>query len=124
MKQWIIASAIGLVSVGAQADAGYMLGISHNFGGTTGITFKVLSTDQKDKWAFAAGVSYFPWQSRSRLGLDVGAGYTFNNGALTAGYDLLNSQPQVALGYANAKDRTTTTVLEPVPEETPASDLR
>ena len=124
MKQWIIASAIGLVSVGAQADAGYMLGISHNFGGATGITFKVLSTDQKDKWAIAAGVSYFPGQSRSPLGFDVGVGYTLKNGALTAGYDLLNNQPQMALGYANAKDRTTTPILEPVPDVTPTSLLR
>lgn len=121
MKRWIIASTVALASLGAQADAGYMLGINHNFGGTTGITFKVLSTNQKDKWAVAAGVSYFPWQAQNRVGMDLGVGYTFKNGAVTAGYDLLQKQPQLALGYANAKDRTTPTIVVPLPEVSPTT---
>lgn len=45
----------------ANAGAGVMFGISHNFGGETGFTFKLLTTDRKDEFAGVVGVSYFPW---------------------------------------------------------------
>lgn len=114
MKQWIIAGAVALGCVGAQAGAGYMLGISHNFGGSTGIAFKVLSSDKKDRAVVAAGLSYFPGQSNP-MGLDLGLGYTFNHGAVTAGYDFLNRQPQLAIGFSNAKDRSVAATPIPLP---------
>jgi len=105
MKHWIIASAVALASVGAQAGAGYMLGVVHNFGGSTGITFKVLSSDKKDRGVAAVGLSYFPRQA-SPLGFDVGLGYTFKNGVITGGYDFLSNKPQLGIGLSNTKDRS------------------
>ncbi|MEX1165368.1 MAG: hypothetical protein WEK74_00575, partial [Hydrogenophaga sp.] len=55
------AALLAAISGNAHAGAGLMVGISHNFGGETGVTLKVLSTDRRDKLAGALGVSYFPW---------------------------------------------------------------
>lgn len=119
MKQWIVASAVALACMGAQAGAGFMLGVSHNFGGSTGITFKVLSSDKKDRGVVAAGVSYFPGQA-SPLGLDAGVGYTFKNAAITGGYDFLNRKPQMAIGLSNTKDRSN--IVAPLPTPTPTPE--
>lgn len=113
MKKTLLAAAVAALSTTAQAEMGVMLGISHNFGGSTGITLKLLSTREQDRAALAAGVSYFPWASGRRWGLDTGLGYTFRDGAVTLGYDWLNSQVQLGLGAANTRG-------EPAPAPAPA----
>lgn len=108
-----------LLATGSAAMAGptLMVGISHNFGGATGITVKLLSTNKEDKAAVAAGLTYFPRAQERRWGADVGLGYTFRNGALAFGYDWLNSQWQLSLGAANT--RKPLTAPPPAPETLP-----
>lgn len=98
-----------------QADPGVMLGVSHNFGGATGITFKVLSTDRKERVAAALGLSYFPTQESRAWGVDTSVGYTLHRGALTLGYDWINEQMQLGLGVASTRDRNTVAVPTPSP---------
>ncbi|MGM9426895.1 hypothetical protein [Hydrogenophaga sp. MI9] len=111
----VVATVCSAVGMPAHAEPGVMLGISHNFGGDTGITLKLLSTDRRDKLAAAVGVSYFPWAATRSWGFDTSVGYTFRHGALTLGYDWLNGQVQLGLGAANTKSKTS-----PVPAPAPA----
>lgn len=83
-------------------------GITYNFGGDTkdsplsgaGATVKVISTSEEKKPVVGAGVSYYPWtKSDNKFGLDVSAGYNFKKGSAMAGWDFLQNQPTVSLGY-------------------------
>lgn len=98
---WLVASTTALACFNAQA-AGFMLGISHNFGGDTGVTFKILSTDRRNRPVVAAGVSFFPGEGR-RIGLDVGVGYNFRQTTVTIGRDLVMERFQVAWGLASRR---------------------
>ena len=89
----------------AQAGTG-MLGVVHNFGGSTGFTFKLLSTDSPNRGAAVLGLSYFPKKSEQRWGLDLGVGYNFSKATLTLSYDLLNTQAQIGLGASTTHDPT------------------
>ena len=117
MKKTLLATLVASLGTAVgppvHAEPGVMIGISHNFGGSTGVTLKLLSTRQKDKAALAAGITYFPWATGSPWGADVGLGYTFNRGALTFGYDWLNGQFQLSVGAANTKS-------SPAPAPAPA----
>lgn len=119
MKRTLMATVVATLgsamAVPVHAEPGVMVGVSHNFGGDTGITFKLLSTDRRDKLAAAVGVSYFPWAATQSWGFDTSVGYTFRRGALTVGYDWLNGQVQLGLGVANTKSKTS-----PVPAPAPA----
>ena len=110
----VVATVCSAVGMPAHAEPGVMLGISHNFGGDTGLTLKLLSTDRRDKVAAAVGVSYFPWATTRSWGFDTSVGYTFRHGALTVGYDWLNGQVQLGLGAANTKSKAS-----PVPAPAP-----
>ena len=101
----IAATLCGSTVWPAYAEPGVMFGMSHNFGGSTGVTFKVLSTDRKERVAAALGLSYFPTQEPRAWGVDTSMGYTLHRGALTLGYDWLNEQMQLGLGVANTRSR-------------------
>ena len=60
---WLVASTTARACFHAQA-AGFMFGISHNFGGDTGVTFKILSTERGNRPVLAAGVSFFLGEGR------------------------------------------------------------
>jgi hypothetical protein len=109
MKKTLLATVVaslGAATVApAHADPGVMVGISHNFGGATGITLKVLSTNRRDKLAGAIGVSYFPGLEEQPWGLDTSLGYTLDHGAVTLGYDWLHEQFQLGLGIANTRSK-------------------
>lgn len=96
-----------LATNAALADPAAMLGLSVNFGGGSamapGITAKVLSSDEQDQAVVAAGVSYFPGAANT-FGLDLSAGYNFNEGSALIGYDLLNQQFQASGGWVNTQD--------------------
>ena len=115
MKKLLIPAAAVMACTFAQAGAGAMIGISYNFGGTVGITFKVLSTDKVDRAAAVVGVTYFPTQSNSPWGLDAGLGYNFSKATPTVTYDFLNKAPQLSLGFNNAKANQPTpqTIAQP-----------
>jgi len=118
MKRFSVAAGLLASCTMAQADAGFMLGISHNFGGSTGITFKVLSSDKQDKGVVALGVSYFPGNDKNKFGLDLGVGYNFRRGAATVGWDFLHQQVQAAIGYSDTKKPPP----PPAPAPAPSSD--
>jgi hypothetical protein len=126
MKKTLLAALVATLGStagpAAYAEPGVMIGISHNFGGSTGITLKLLSTREKNKAALAAGITYFPWATGSAWGADVGLGYTFNRGALTVGYDWLNNQFQLSLGAANTR-RNPPPPAPPVSAPAPAPAL-
>ena len=98
---WLVASA-ALACSHAHAGAGFMFGISHNFGGDTGVTFKILSSDRRNKPVLAAGVSFFPGDGR-RIGLDVGVGYNFRRTTVTFSRDLVMERFQVAWGLSSTR---------------------
>jgi hypothetical protein len=98
-----LACAFLIASSSVIADPGFLVGVSYNFGGQVGITMKVLSTSREDRPALAAGISYFP--TTKKLGVDASAGYVFSHSAITAGWDFLNSNPQIGLGYVNTHGR-------------------
>ena len=103
MKKLLIPIAAAMVCTISQAGAGAMIGISYNFGGTAGITFKVISTDRVDRAGAVLGVTYFPGQAANPWGLDAGVGYNFSKATTTLTYDFLNKAPQFSLGLNNAK---------------------
>jgi len=106
-----------LIGFGAviNASPAVMGGITYHFGGSSsdalkssGATVKVLSTGKDKKPVIAAGFSYYPWASDSKkFGVDLSAGYTMKHTAVMGGWDFLQHQPTVSLGYnksINTKD--------------------
>jgi hypothetical protein len=129
MKKMILTGLLAGLTSAAQAEPALMLGISHNFGGATGLTFKVLSTRERNKPALALGLSYFPGAGEARWGLDTGLAYTFDRAALALGYDWFNQQTQLSVGAANTRQptpapgptATSAAVTESAAAPTPAS---
>lgn len=79
---------------GASAFVGLTWTFGPN-GGMAGATAKFVSTNEPDKLAAAAGVTYY---FDGSFGCDVGAAFTSNDVTLTAGYDLCLGGMQVGLG--------------------------
>lgn len=96
---WLVAGSTALACFNAHAGAAFMFGISHNFGGDTGVTFKILSSDRRDRPVLAAGVSFFP----KGVGFDVGVGYNFTRTTVTFGRDLLREHYQIAWGASSTR---------------------
>jgi hypothetical protein len=101
----VIFSLVAAISV-ASANPAVMGGVSYKFGASSdklagaGLTAKVLSTDKEKKPVVGAGVSFYPWaKADKKFGLDVSAGYNFSKGAVMGGWDFLQNQPSVSLGY-------------------------
>jgi hypothetical protein len=93
-----------------KTDPTLFLGLSWTFG----VTLKVLSTNQRNAGAFAAGVTY---NFDNTFGCDVGVAY---NGSgietLSLGYDLCKRAPQISVGFSGKPKTTTTTrVVAPPP---------
>ena len=106
MKRYTIAAGLLASCTWAQADPGFMLGLSYNFGGSIGVTAKVLSSNKQEKAVAALGVSYLFGSSPSRFGFDLGAGYNFKRDVTaTLGWDFMNSQVQAAVGVASTKKK-------------------
>jgi len=91
----------------AQADPGAFFGITYDIGSSlsgVGVSIKALSTNEEDKAAVDLGISYFPLANEDKFGVDLGVGYLFQNGAVTLGWDFLNSKPQLGVGYVNTQE--------------------
>ncbi|WP_201352500.1 hypothetical protein [Hydrogenimonas urashimensis] len=104
-------TAVCLLSAATFCFAGPagMFGVSYTWGGSigngeVGLSAKVISDNKEDKVIAAAGVSYYPWAPVNKFGADVSAGYLFDGVALTAGWDFIQSDWQVAAGYVNTVD--------------------
>jgi len=99
----VIVSIFTLISVSFASPA-VMGGITYKFGAKTdlsgaGATLKVLSSDKEKKPVVGAGVSYYPWAENKKFGIDLSAGYNFKKGAVMGGWDLLQNEPSLSLGY-------------------------
>lgn len=121
LKRTVVLISFLLVASLTYADPSAFFGLTYNLGAPVtdlGFSVKVLSTDKEDKGAVDLGISYFPFANEGKFGIDAGAGYLFNNGAVTLGWDFLNMKPQVGVGYVNTKEDK-----QPAPP-IPASDQR
>ena len=106
MKRYTVAAGLLASCTWAQADPGFMVGISYNFGGSVGVTAKILSTNRQEKAVAALGVSYLFGDSSKKFGVDLGAGYNFKHDVTaTVGWDFLNSQVQTAVGVSSTKKK-------------------
>jgi len=102
----------------AFADPAAMVGLSFDFGHDdwtqgVGLTAKVLSSDEQDHLVGALGATWFPMDQQKPYGIDLGVGYTFDNTAVTAGYDFINMTPQVSAGWADTQDKKPAPILLP-----------
>ena len=82
------------------ADATYMAGISYTFSGQFGVTLKALSDDKKSRTVGVIGATYYPFAPQP-FGVDVGAGYTYDDAAATISWDFLQKTVQFSGGYAD-----------------------
>ena len=104
MKKIIL--TIVTMSISLFASPAINGGFTYKFGDSSaseeniGATLKVLSTSKDKKPVLGAGVSYYPWaKDDKKLGIDVSAGYNFKKGSVMAGWDFLQKEPSVSLGY-------------------------
>jgi hypothetical protein len=116
MKKFTVAAGLLASCTWSHAGAGLMLGICYDFGGSAGVTLKILSTNREDKPLVAGGVSYFPSDTANPWGVDLGAGYNFRWSAATLGWDFLHSKVQGSFGYSPTK----TPPASPPPPVTPS----
>lgn len=95
---------LGLLPFSAQADPAAFVGISYSFGGSgVGISIKILSDDEEDQVVAAVGATYYP-MAADKFGIDLSAGYAFDNAAVLVGWDFLQKSVQVSAGWADTED--------------------
>lgn len=118
MKQLFVTTFLFAATTAATAGPALMLGVSHNFGGATGITLKLLSTNREDKAALAVGVSYAPGREAQRWSWDTGVAYNFKRSSLVLSYDWVPRQTQLSLGLSNLKAPPAADAPAPTPPVT------
>jgi len=108
MKNTGIATAVAFV-LGvspAVADPTFMLGGTLSFGASRpaefGVSARLLENNRSDESTLGAGITYYP--RNGDIGLDVFAGYIFDQGVFGFGYDFVQATPVVSLGIANTED--------------------
>lgn len=80
-----------------------------------GLALKLFSTRREDKWAAVAGATWYPQNKVQPFGVDIGAGYVFDNAVVSVGWDFLHS-PQIGVGVMNTKeDRQSVSPTPPAP---------
>ena len=96
---------IGLVLLAsmslAHAGPGVMFGLNFSMNNGFGVSVKVLSSDRENRTVGSLGTTYYP--ATNRVGVDLGVGRTFDSGAVTIGWDIINSAPQASVGYVNTR---------------------
>lgn len=87
----------------AQADVGFLFGLTVTTGGAVGVNASALTSDRRDRWVAAGGLAFYPLTQRrtdSRFGVTLGGGYHGDHWAGIAGWDILQNAPFAAAGYA------------------------
>ena len=113
MRKFLAAAiaASMLAASAAHADPALMAGVGITLGGPegaqAGFTAKVLTSDKQGEPVGAAGISLYPWAGQ-KFGLDLGAGYNFNEGAAVLSYDFLQRAPQASGGWVNTRESVAT----------------
>ena len=100
-----------------ETNTALFLGLSWTFaqgasseGGSSGVTLKIFSTNERNAGALTAGVTY---NFDSTIGCDVGVAYNGSaSESLTLSYDLCKRAPQISVGASN-EPKTTTRVVPP-----------
>ena len=100
-----------------ETNPALFLGLSWTFApaassesGSSGVTLKIFSTNERDAGALTAGVTY---NFDSTIGCDVGVAYNGSSSeGMTLSYDLCKRAPQISAGASN-EPKTTTTVVPP-----------
>jgi len=103
--QAVVLASLLTISASVMADTGVFVGIVYDFGPKSDLGFsaKLVSDDEEDQLVGTLGFSYFPTASY-KLGADIGLGYTYKNGLVTAGYDVFNKKPQFGIGYMDTSN--------------------
>jgi hypothetical protein len=98
-------SGVLLFSTPALADPAALFGVTYNFQSESsfGLTVKLLSNDLPNNVVVGAGINYYPFAQSQNFGVDLSAGYVFQNVAVTGGYDFVRKEPQLAVGYVNTR---------------------
>ena len=99
----LILAAAMLASSAVIADPAAFAGIAYTFDGKAGITLKLLSDNEEEKWVAAIGGTYY-FNSKNELGIDVSGGYTFDDAAVLIGWEILQVQPQISAGWADTEE--------------------
>jgi len=90
----------------AVADPTVMLGGTLTFGSNRqpefGVSARLLESNRADESALGAGITYYP--RGGDIGIDVFAGYVFDNGVFGFGYDFVQGAPIMSLGIADTED--------------------
>ena len=102
-----------IVITTTETNPALFLGLSWTFaqgassgGGSSGVTLKILSTNERNAGAFTAGVTY---NFDSTIGCDLGVAYNGSASAgLTLSYDLCKRAPQISVGVSSKPEITTT----------------
>jgi hypothetical protein len=108
MKQFLAAATVTLsvLSTPALADGALMLGGTLTFGANQqpnfGISARILENNRADESTLGAGVTYY--LGTGDVGVDVFAGYVFDNGVFGFGYDLVQGAPIMSLGLADTEE--------------------
>ncbi len=102
-KAIALGALLSVLSTQASADVGFMAGVGWTFGGGgPALTIKVLSSDSRNEGVVAAGASYYPLVAK-KFGLDLGAGYQFDNAAAIVSWDFLQNGVQLSGGWADTE---------------------
>lgn len=93
-----------LLATPSFADPTVAIGLSVNFGGgapaQTGISARILSDNQSDKFVATGGVTYF--FGGGGVGADLGLAYNFRSGISTGlSYEFINKRPLFSLSATN-----------------------
>lgn len=104
VKKFLVATMAATLSAApALADGTIMLGGTLTFGANQqpnfGISARFLENDRVDESTLGAGVTYY--FATQDIGVDVFAGYIFDNAVFGLGYDLVQAAPVMSLGIAN-----------------------
>jgi hypothetical protein len=108
MTHALTAAAVSLfvLATPAIADGTLMLGGTLTFGANQqpnfGVSARVLENNRVDESTLGAGVTYY-FATRD-IGVDVFAGYVFDNGVFGFGYDFVQGAPIMSLGLADTDD--------------------
>lgn len=97
-----------LLPLTSYADPAAFVGVTYAFGngGSSGIglTAKVLSDDKDENGVAALGASYYPFSAQP-FGLDVSAGYAFDDAAVLLGWDFLQDSIVLSAGWADIENK-------------------
>lgn len=101
----LVMGLVTMMPVMANAEAGFFAGITYLMGNrpAMGFTVKALNTRVEDRGVVGLGMSYYPTRTGDPFGIDFSAGYQNDNAAGLVGFDFINNNFNVSVGYTDTK---------------------